>query len=91
MIDEILSDKPREEILDNIHQYLISLGEKITKGEVALCKFEIAKALTKAPKDYADKKAQSHVSVALRMNEKGKAHFKQGDTVTFVICQVLNE
>ncbi len=43
MIDEILSDKPKEEILDKIHQYLIDLGEEIGKGHIPLLKFEISK------------------------------------------------
>lgn len=86
MIDEILSDKSRETILENIHQYLIEIGEKIARGNVPLHKFEVSKALTKAPTEYTDKKSQPHVMVALRMNEKGKAHYKQGDTVSYVIC-----
>jgi DNA polymerase elongation subunit (family B) len=45
-------------------------------------------ALTRSPYDYADAKAQAHVNVAQRMNKQYNMHYKQGDVVAFIICEV---
>jgi DNA polymerase alpha subunit A len=42
--------------------------------------------LTKNPEDYADKKTQPHVQVALAMKKRGLVA-KIGDTIPFVICK----
>lgn len=39
----ILSDKDREEVVNEIHEYLRRVGEEIRKGEVSLEKFIINK------------------------------------------------
>lgn len=39
----ILSDKDREEVVNEIHEYLRQVGEEIRKGEVSLEKFIINK------------------------------------------------
>ena len=44
--------------------------------------------LTKNPSEYPDTKAQQHAAVALRLNNTGQYHFKHGDTVSYIICQV---
>ena len=44
--------------------------------------------LTKNPEDYPDKKSQSHVQVAMRLNSKGGKKIRAGDTVSYVICIV---
>ena len=48
----------------------------------------LEQALTRSPYDYADAKAQAHVSVAQRMNKQYNMHYKQGDVVAFVVCEV---
>lgn len=48
-------------------------------------KFVIYKGLTKNPEDYADKKAQPHVQVALRMKKFGMTA-KTNDTIPYIIC-----
>lgn len=65
VLDLILSEKNREEVVEEIHEYLRSVGAKIRNGEVPVAKFVINKGLTKAPSDYADAKSQPHVQVAL--------------------------
>uniref|UniRef100_A0A915KY41 DNA-directed DNA polymerase n=1 Tax=Romanomermis culicivorax TaxID=13658 RepID=A0A915KY41_ROMCU len=86
VLNEILSERGLDEILDNIHQFLSNLGQEIRNGNVPREKYVIKKQLAKAPKDYGDKISQPHVTVALRLNEKGRK-FKQGDVISYVICQ----
>ena len=54
-------------------------------AKVPIEKFVIHKGLTKDPKDYADKKNQPHVQVALRMKAAGKS-VKALDTIPYVVC-----
>ncbi len=49
---------------------------------------EITKQLTKNPENYPDGKNLSHVTVALRHNSRGGKKLVQGDTVSYIICQV---
>ncbi|CAN8020701.1 unnamed protein product, partial [Ixodes persulcatus] len=86
VIDELLSDNSREDIVEKIHSYLMQLAAKIQGDSLPLSDFCITKQLTKNPEDYPDKKNLSHVQVALRLNSKRAKKLKQGDTVTYVIC-----
>lgn len=45
----------------------------------------VIQSLTKNPEEYADKNAQPHVQVALRLKERGLTA-KVGDTIPYVIC-----
>lgn len=71
--------------MENIHNYLRTVGEETRKGLIPLEKFVVNKGLTKAPEDYADAKSQPHVQVALRLKSKGMS-VRAGDTVPYVIC-----
>jgi DNA polymerase alpha subunit A len=86
VLDEILSGKSREEVVDNIHNYLRQKAEEIRSGVIPLEKFVITKGLTKAPEEYNDIKGQAHVYVAKRMKQQGK-RVAVGDYIPFVICQ----
>ncbi|XP_042900915.1 DNA polymerase alpha catalytic subunit isoform X2 [Parasteatoda tepidariorum] len=86
IIKEILSNKSKDEIVDNIHSHLITLGEDVTQGKKPLTDYIIYKQLTKNPEEYANKKNLPHVMVAVRMNEKGAKKLKMGDTVGYIIC-----
>ncbi|MBN3304208.1 DPOLA polymerase, partial [Amia calva] len=87
VIGQILSDQPRDTIVENIQRRLIEIGENVLKGSVPLNQFEINKALTKDPQDYPDKKSLPHVHVALWINSQGGKKVKAGDTVSYIICQ----
>ncbi|KAF9422052.1 DNA-directed DNA polymerase alpha catalytic subunit pol1 [Podila epigama] len=89
VLTQILSNdnKDREQVVENIHSYLRTVGEETRKGLIPLEKFVVNKGLTKAPEDYADAKSQPHVQVALRMKSKGLS-VRAGDTVPYVICVV---
>ncbi|KAI9281846.1 DNA polymerase family B-domain-containing protein [Sporodiniella umbellata] len=90
VLNLILSDRERDDVVNEIHTYLEVIGERIRQGEIPLDKFVINKQLTKRPQDYADSKSQPHVQVALRMLLEGQ-NVKSGDTVPYVICNVDEE
>ncbi|PVD18466.1 hypothetical protein C0Q70_21015 [Pomacea canaliculata] len=86
VVKQILSGKTREVVVENIHSKLMSVSEEVRNNQVKMELFQITKQLTKNPEDYPDKKAQSHVQVALRINSKGGRKLRAGDTVSYVIC-----
>ncbi|KAI8642206.1 DNA polymerase family B-domain-containing protein [Parasitella parasitica] len=90
VLDLILSDREREDVVTEIHAYLEIVAEQIRQGDIPLEKYVINKQLTKRPQDYADAKSQPHVQVALRMLSAGH-NVKNGDTVPYVICKVDQE
>ncbi|XP_068733005.1 DNA polymerase alpha catalytic subunit-like [Montipora capricornis] len=85
VLAQILSSQARESIVENIHDYLMSVGEKVSEGKIDLQKFVINKQLTKSPHDYPDKKSLPHVNVGLRLLSKGRK-VNAGDTIPYVIC-----
>ncbi|VDL91322.1 unnamed protein product [Schistocephalus solidus] len=76
-VDALLSGKPSEEVLDQIHAHLRTVTEQVRQGTLPLPEFVITKPspdhtlqmLTKNPEDYPDAKLQPHVQVALRFNQ----------------------
>uniref|UniRef100_A0A8C6YI34 DNA polymerase n=1 Tax=Nothoprocta perdicaria TaxID=30464 RepID=A0A8C6YI34_NOTPE len=87
VIGQILSDQPRDVIVENIQRRLIEIGENVINGQIPINQFEINKALTKDPQDYPDKKSLPHVHVAMWINSQGGRKVKAGDTVSYIICQ----
>lgn len=86
-LDQILSGKPREEVIGAIHEHLSNLGVSIREGKVPLNKFLVTKQLTKRPEDYPDAKNQPHVQVALRRRAAGKRDgVMPGETIPYIIC-----
>lgn len=86
VVDQILSGKPREEIVQAIHEYLADLAGNIRNGNIDLAEFVVTKGLNKSPKDYPDCKGQPHLQVALRMLKLNKP-VNIGDHIPYVICQ----
>ncbi|XP_013098926.1 DNA polymerase alpha catalytic subunit [Stomoxys calcitrans] len=87
ILDEVLSDKQLDDKLDAVHSHLEKVKEQILAGDVPLPMFLITKQLSKAPADFNNATAQSHVQVALRMNKTRNRRYKKGDMVDYVICQ----
>lgn len=85
-LDELLSDNPLDERIDNIHGQLEKLRDKINGDLVPLSMLTITKQLTKNPREYQKTAALPHVEVALRMNATKNKRFKRGDMVSYVIC-----
>ncbi|DBA99385.1 TPA: hypothetical protein ACH3X3_011985 [Trebouxia sp. C0006] len=84
---EILSAKPKEDVVTAIHDHLNKVQEKMKAGLVPMNKYIITKQLTKRPEDYPDARNQAHVQVALRRRAAGKRDgVMQGETVPYIIC-----
>lgn len=61
MVDQILSGKPKEDIVNNIHELLANLAKEAREGKLDLAEFVVTKGLNKNPKDYPDVKGQPHL------------------------------
>ncbi|GAA6009942.1 DNA-directed DNA polymerase alpha catalytic subunit POL1 [Rhodotorula paludigena] len=85
VLDMILSAKATETVVEEIHEYLFDLGEKIRGGHKHLDDYIIHKRLGKNPEDYPDAKSLPHVQVALKMKAKGLSA-KSGDVIPYIFC-----
>lgn len=81
-------DKDIALIVDDIHNYLKTLGDRIRANEMTNEKFLISKQLNRNPEEYRDTKGIGHVTLALRHNKNPSAtrKMKSGDTVEYLIC-----
>lgn len=86
VIDQLFSEKPLDERIDNIHTYLEKIRDNINADEVPLPMMIITRQLTKAPKEYLKISSLPHVQVAMRMNTTKNKRYKKGDMVNYVIC-----
>ncbi|CAI7845073.1 unnamed protein product, partial [Closterium sp. NIES-53] len=86
-LKQILSGRPREEVVEAIHNELRNLAARLRAGEVDLTSFVITKTLTKPPSDYPDANSQPHVQVALRRKKEGRTEgCNAGDAIPYVIA-----
>lgn len=81
------NDYSLDDRLHNIHEHMKKIRNDLDNGVVPLSLLEITKQLTKAPEDYTDRKALPHVQVALRLNNTNSKKLKQGDTISYIICE----
>ncbi|KAM6489911.1 hypothetical protein JOM56_014723 [Amanita muscaria] len=72
VLEQILSGDPTEVVVENIHEYLTTVGENVRSGKVKLDDFFIYKS-------------QPHVQVALRLKAKGGTA-KTGDVISYIFC-----
>ncbi|XP_075981647.1 DNA polymerase alpha catalytic subunit [Anticarsia gemmatalis] len=87
ILSQILSEQSPDERLESIQTHLNKLKDDLMSGKMPLSMLTITKQLTKNPNEYADKNAQPHVQVALRLNSKNSRRFKKGDVVPYIICE----
>lgn len=85
ILNKIMSDEGREEMIESIHKRLLNLGNEARSGQIPIEKFVINKNLTKNVDEYSDAKVQPHVQVALKMRAKG-VNVNVGDIIPYVIC-----
>ncbi|KDR67668.1 hypothetical protein GALMADRAFT_146949 [Galerina marginata CBS 339.88] len=85
VLNQILSGEATENVVENIHEYLTTIGEDVRNGKIKVDSFIIFKRLGKNPEDYPDAKSQPHVQVALRMKQKGGSA-KNGDVIPYIFC-----
>ncbi|KAG8995845.1 DNA-directed DNA polymerase alpha catalytic subunit pol1 [Tulasnella sp. JGI-2019a] len=84
ILDHILSGKPTEEVVEEIHDHLRAVGSMVREGKVTLEDLTIYKRLGRNPEDY-DQKNMPHIQVALRMKARGGAA-KAGDVIPYLFC-----
>lgn len=87
ILTQILSEQTADERLESIQNHLNKLKDDLVNGKMPLSLLTITKQLTKNPNEYADKNAQPHVQVAMRLNVKNSRRFKKGDIVPYIICE----
>lgn len=86
VLDRILSDASREEVVDKILDHLRELAGQIQADKLPLGRFVVTKGLTKHPNDYPDAKNQPHVMVAKRMLQQNRS-VRVGAYIPFIICE----
>lgn len=86
ILEIILSNRTKEEIIHLIFDFLKELGQKMDNDGFLVNEYEITKQLTKNVDDYADAKALPHVKVAKRLKEKGDQTIKQNAYIPYVVC-----
>ncbi|KAH8116362.1 hypothetical protein DFH11DRAFT_1580132 [Phellopilus nigrolimitatus] len=89
VLNQILSGEATETVVENIHEYLSTIGENVRGGKTGLEEFIVFKRLGKNPEDYPDAKSQPHVTVALRMKSKGQSA-RAGDVIPYIFCLSTN-
>eukprot|EP01026_Neomeris_dumetosa_P068445 TRINITY_DN67018_c0_g1_i5.p1 TRINITY_DN67018_c0_g1~~TRINITY_DN67018_c0_g1_i5.p1 ORF type:complete len:929 (-),score=106.67 TRINITY_DN67018_c0_g1_i5:190-2976(-) len=85
VLDQILSDNQRDQVVEEIHNYLRQVDERLNTNDIPYIKFAIHKQLTKNPQEYPDAKSLPHVQVAIR---KG---IPKGQMVPYIICESKEE
>ncbi|KAJ9098951.1 hypothetical protein QFC19_006175 [Naganishia cerealis] len=85
VLEHILSGRPTEEVVNEIHEYLTTMGNDLREGRIDLDDLIVHKRLGKNPEDYPDKGTQPHVQVALRMKQRGTM-VKAGDVIPYLFC-----
>ncbi|KAG9309455.1 hypothetical protein JVU11DRAFT_10424 [Chiua virens] len=85
VLDQILSGEATETVVENIHEYLATVGANVRSGKIQVEDFIIFKRLGKNPEDYPDAKSQPHVQVALRLKAKG-GNARVGDVIPYIFC-----
>ncbi|XP_049851334.1 DNA polymerase alpha catalytic subunit-like [Schistocerca gregaria] len=85
VLDQILSDKRKEDVVDGIHSLLIEKAAQVHSGLVPLQKYVIIKALNKRLEDYPSNNVQPHVKVAFDLQREGKS-VSPGHMIQYVVC-----
>lgn len=85
VLDQILSGESTEVVVEQIHEYLTTMGETIRGGRIPLDDYIINKRLGKDPEAYPDSKSQPHVQVAMRIKARGGAA-RSGDVISYIFC-----
>lgn len=87
-MNQLFTDQSNDSRREKVFEILQNVAAGIRSAEVPLSSLVVTKQLSKNPKDYPEKKL-AHVSVALRLNKEGGRMWKAGDTVPYVICEVI--
>lgn len=83
-LDQILGSDSAETAVENIHEHLRDLAQKVRDNKVALAQYIIRNRLGKNPKDYPGGANLPHVVVAQRMIDRGEI-VKVDEVISYVI------
>lgn len=88
LLELILSQRPRDDIISDIYLYMDDLGLKFKSLNIDIDKFVIYKQLNKLPHEYPAN-SQPHANVAKRMKQKLNISDEQllHHFIAYVICQ----
>lgn len=84
LLNFILSGDESETVINNIHNYLAEMAEKMRADEIKMQKYTIFTKLGKAPKDYPNADSMPQVQVALRQIANGKT-VRKDDVIGYII------
>ncbi|KAG5518322.1 hypothetical protein PMAC_003119 [Pneumocystis sp. 'macacae'] len=90
VLDQILSGKQTEFVVEKIHDYLRDFANKIRIGDFQPAKFIIYNKLGKNPEEYPNGKSMPHVQVALKKKAKGD-NVKANDVIGYIITGNEND
>lgn len=85
VLNEILSGAGTETVVENIHEYLRDLGEKVRNGDIAAPKFIIHTKLGKDPEHYPGGNLMPAVQVALKRRARGEK-VSANDVMAYIIA-----
>ncbi|KAJ1633420.1 hypothetical protein T492DRAFT_1142813 [Pavlovales sp. CCMP2436] len=86
VLDLLLSARPRDEIVEAVHEYLRAVAAAVRANQLPIEQYAISKGLTKSPADYPDARNQAHVQVALQLLARGEA-VAPGSVIEYVVCE----
>jgi DNA polymerase alpha subunit A len=84
LLNEILSGKETEVVIQRIHEYLREISGKMREHSIPVQKYIIYTQLGKAPKEYPNADSMPQVQVALREMARGK-NIRRGDVISYVV------
>ncbi|KAK0203138.1 hypothetical protein DFS33DRAFT_962916 [Desarmillaria ectypa] len=90
VLEQILSGEATEVVVEQIHEYLTTIGKNVREGKVKLDDFIIFKRLGKNPEEYPKVHGLPHVQVALKMKARGGSA-RAGDVIPYIFCLAEGE
>ena len=90
LLNEILSGDDAETVLNNIHEYLRDLSNKMRENTIPAQKYTIYTKLGKNPKDYPNPDSMPQVQVALREIAAGR-QVRVNDVMGYIVTMGSEE
>ncbi|KAK0497423.1 hypothetical protein EDD18DRAFT_1162173 [Armillaria luteobubalina] len=90
VLEQILSGESTEVVVEQIHEYLTTIGKNVNEGKVKLDDFIVFKRLGKNPEEYPKVHGLPHVQVAMKMKARGGSA-RAGDVIPYIFCLAEGE
>ncbi|KAJ5273124.1 hypothetical protein N7478_008249 [Penicillium angulare] len=84
LLNEILSGEDQEVVLNNVHDYLRELAEKMKEYQIPNQKYVIYTKLSKRPEEYPNKETMPPAQVALREIARGR-NIRPNDVISYIV------